>query len=152
MAGRPPRYKSTEELENKIEEYFKSCGPVYAKDKSTGNVIINEKTGNPVIIDYVHPTVTGLALYLGFSSRKALFDYKAKKQFSNTIMRARARIEEHAEQMLYDKNTARGAEFNLKVNFGWTNEETINIKTDKASVDEKAAKEALENLGYKKDS
>lgn len=43
-------------------------------------------------------------------------------------MRARARIEEHAEQMLYDKNTARGAEFNLKVNFGWTNEETINIK------------------------
>lgn len=79
MAGRPPRYKSTEELENKIEEYFNSCGPVYAKDKFTGNVIINEKTGNPVIIDYVHPTVTGLALYLGFSSRKALFDYKAKK-------------------------------------------------------------------------
>ena len=151
MAGRPPRYKTAEELEEKIEEYFESCGPVYAKDSSTENVIINEKTGAPVMVEYKHPTMTGLALWLGFSGRKALHDYKCKKQLSNTIMRARARIEEHAEQMLYDSKTAKGAEFNLKVNFGWSAEETVNIKTPKSDVDAKGAEEALKSLGYTKD-
>lgn len=149
MAGRPPRYKTAEELEEKIEEYFESCGPVILKD-SEGNAVTNEKTGAPVMVEYKHPTMTGLALWLGFSGRKALHDYKCKKQLSNAITRARARIEEHAEQMLYDSKTAKGAEFNLKVNFGWSAEETVNIKTDKAQVDAKGAEEALKDLGYTK--
>lgn len=75
-AGRPPKYKSQEEIEEKIDAYFKECeGELLTDDE--GQPVLN-KWGNPVIINQRPPTVTGLALALGFSTRLSLLNYQGK--------------------------------------------------------------------------
>lgn len=89
-AGRPPMWTDPQALEQSVEEYFK---------------------------DNKSPTWTGLALHLGFESRKSLWEYGKKPEFSNPIKRALLRIEESYERGLRDKN-ATGSIFALK-NFDW---------------------------------
>lgn len=116
--GRPPKYTSKEEIEQLIEEYFKSCEGVILKD-SEGVPVLN-KWGNPVIINQRPPTVTGLALALGFSTRQGLLNYQGKKEFLDTITRAKARVEQYTEERLFDRDGANGARFSLTNNFhGW---------------------------------
>lgn len=116
--GRPPRYKSKEEMQEKIDQYFKKCEGNPLKDEN-GNIIFN-KFGYPVFIDRRPPTVTGLALALGFTSRQALLNYQAKKEFVDTIARAKSRVEQYAEERLFDKDGSSGAQFSLRNNFkGW---------------------------------
>ena len=67
--------------------------------------------------------MTGLALALGFTSRQALLNYQAKKEFVDTVTRAKARIEAYAEERLFDRDGQRGAEFSLRYNFRWANDE-----------------------------
>jgi hypothetical protein len=68
--------------------------------------------------DYVPcPTVTGLALYLGFCDRQSMYDYQEKPNFSCTIKRARTFIEHEYEKMLHNGQCT-GAIFALK-NMGW---------------------------------
>ena len=88
--GRPPKYESKEQIESLIEQYFKDCEGEILKD-TEGNPILN-KWGNPVIINQRPPTVTGLALALGFASRQALLNYQGKKEFNDTITRAKTRV------------------------------------------------------------
>ena len=65
--------------------------------------------------DYVPcPTMTGLALFLGFCSRQSMYDYEEKSQFSYTIKRARTFIECEYEKMLHNGQCT-GAIFALKV-------------------------------------
>ena len=125
-AGRPPKYKSKEEMQQKIDKYFQDCeGTVLKNDDGS---IFKDKNGNPVIIGAKPLTMTGLALALGFSSRQSLLNYKAKKEFMDTITRARARVEQFAEECLFDKNTANGAKFSLANNFeGWKEKQDIDI-------------------------
>ena len=61
-AGRPLKYETVEKLEEAISDYFAS---------------------NPE-----KPTITGLALELGFTSRQSLYDYKERQEFSYTIKKA----------------------------------------------------------------
>lgn len=78
------------------------------------------KFGNPVIINQKPPTVTGLALALGFSTRLSLLNYQGKKEFMNTIMRAKTMIEAYTEERLFDREGSNGAQFSLRNNFrGW---------------------------------
>ena len=72
--GRPPKYKNKEEIEEKIDAYFQKCEGEILKDED-GNTIFN-KFGNPIIINQHPPTVTGLALALGFTSRLDLLRYQ----------------------------------------------------------------------------
>lgn len=121
--GRPPKYESKEEIEEKIEAYFKKCEGEVLKDDN-GEPIFN-KYGNPVIINQHPPTVTGLALALGFSSRLDLLRYQGKKEFCNTITRAKARVEAYAEERLFDRDGSNGAQFSLRNNFRGWNEKQI---------------------------
>ena len=122
--GRPPMYKAKEELEEKIEAYFEECkGRILYDDNG---MVIRDKNGFPLIIDARPPTITGLALALGFTSRQALLNYQAKKEFVDTITRAKSRVECYAEERLYDKDGANGAKFNLANNFeGWKDKQQI---------------------------
>lgn len=115
--GRPLKYKTVDELQAAIDQYFENCKgePIVDDD---GNVLTN-KNGQPIIIGAQPPTVTGLALALGFTSRKALLDYQGRKAFCNTITRAKSRCEAYAEGRLFDRDGSRGAEFSLKYNFHW---------------------------------
>lgn len=115
--GRPPVFESKEELEKKIEEFFKSCEGTVLEDE-VGKPVL-DKYGNVIKIDERPETVTGLALALGFKSRQSLIDYQGKPEFSDTITRAKLRCEKYAEERLYDRDGNGGARFSLQVNFGW---------------------------------
>ena len=121
--GRPPMYKTVEEMQEKIDEYFEKCkGEVF---KVNGEPVF-DKYGMPIIINAEPPTVTGLALALGFTSRRALLNYQDKDEFVHTITRAKARVEHYAEMRLFDKDGANGAKFSLANNFeGWKEKQTI---------------------------
>ncbi len=105
--GRKPKFKTVSELEKCIDEYFDECC----------------KRGRPY-------TMTGLALALGFSTRKSLTDYEGKPEFVNTITRARARVEQYAEERLFDKDGSRGAQFSLRYNFGWKDEDDKTVAAE----------------------
>lgn len=123
-AGRPPKYKSKEEIQEKIDAYFKDCEGKVVKDEN-GRPILN-KYDEPVIIGNRPMTITGLALALGFSSRQSLLNYKGKKEFLDTITRAYARVEQYTEERLFDKDGAAGAKFSLANNFeGWKEKQQI---------------------------
>ena len=71
-------------------------------------------------------TITGLALALGFTSRQALLNYQEKPEFVDAITRAKARVEQYAEERLFDKDGANGAKFSLANNFkGWAEKQQI---------------------------
>lgn len=123
-AGRPPKYKTKEEIQEKIDAYFESCKGELLYD-SDGNPMI-DKWGNPIIVGAKPYTITGLALALGFTSRRALLNYQDKEEFVHTITRAKARVEQYAEERLFDKDGANGAKFSLANNFdGWREKQQI---------------------------
>ncbi len=126
--GRPPKYKNKEEIEEKIEKYFKDCEGHELTDEE-GNTVYN-KYGYPVIVDRKPLTITGLALALGFASRQALLNYQGKQEFNDTITRAKTRVEQYAEERLFDKDGSSGAQFSLRNNFkGWNGEQEANEDT-----------------------
>ena len=129
--GRPPRYKTVEEIQEKIDRYFEECKGRVLKDEE-GHAI-HDKYGVPMIVDERPPTITGLALALGFTSRQALLNYQAKKEFVDTISRAKAVVERYAEERLFDKDGANGAKCSLANNFwGWKERQQIDaeVKND----------------------
>jgi hypothetical protein len=74
------------------------------------------------------PTVTGLALALGFDSRNGLLYYQDEKPaFLSTIKKAKARVEAAFEKELIHRNgSVTGLIFNLKNNFAWKDAQELN--------------------------
>lgn len=112
MAGRPRIYDDPDELEKVVNDYFNipetktveiSCGTEII---TTGKTIPNPK-----------PTVTGLALHLGFADKTTLYEYRDRPEFSYSIKRALTMIEEYHERGLTENNVT-GRIFALK-NMGW---------------------------------
>lgn len=129
--GRPPRFESKEQVQELVDAYFKSCEGHPLRDED--GEIMYDKNGRPVIVDMKPPTITGLALALGFNSRMSLLNYEGKKEFVDTIKRAKSRVEEYAETRLFDKDGANGAKFSLANNFkGWSDKQTIEQSTELA--------------------
>lgn len=100
--GMTPMYTSSAEIEDKIEQYFENCKG-YPLTDSKGKQIFN-KFGSPIFVDVHPPTVTGLALALGFNSRQSLLNYQGKAEFMDTITRAKARVEQYTEERLFDRD------------------------------------------------
>jgi hypothetical protein len=96
--GRPRIYNSVEELDKAVEEYF-----------------TDEET--------VKPTVTGLALHLGFADKSTLYEYRDRPEFSYPIKKALTTIEMYHEQRLSENNVT-GAIFALK-NMGWKDKQEV---------------------------
>ena len=125
--ARPLKYKTVAELQDAIDQYFEACkGEILCDD--CGKAVL-DKYGRPIVVNAEPPTVTGLALSLGFSSRQTLLNYQGKKAFMDTITRAKSRCEAYAESRLYDRDGARGAEFSLKYNFRWEDARGISDST-----------------------
>ena len=122
--GRPPIYKTKEEIQEKIDAYFTECEGRILED-ADGNPVI-DKYGEAVVVGKRPLTITGLALALGFNSRQALLNYQDREEFNDTITRAKAKVEQYAEERLYDKDGANGAKFSLANNFeGWKEKQQI---------------------------
>lgn len=133
--GCPPMYKTPEEMQAVIDKYFEDCEGEYIRDEE-GN-IETDKHGHPVKTKARPLTITGLALALGFTSRQALLNYEGKEEFVDTIKRAKAKVEQYAEERLFDKDGVNGAKFNLSNNFkGWSEKQQIdsNVNTTGTTV------------------
>ena len=128
--ARPLKYKTVADLQAAIDGYFKTCEGRPLLD-DTGQPVFHK--GQPIIIDAKVPTVTGLALALGFKSRQALLNYQGRKQFNDTITCAKSRCEAYAEERLYDRDGTNGAQFSLRCNFGW-NDKAEQIKTEGVTI------------------
>jgi len=119
--GRPLKFKNKEELEKKINEYFENCPDfkiITYFDKNSGEVIEHK---------IMTPTISGLALFLGFCDRRSFYDYEEYPEFSHTIKKARSKIENEYEKQLWNDKCA-GAIFALK-NLGWVDkvEQDVNL-------------------------
>lgn len=131
--GRPATYKTVEEMQARIDAYFNSCYGEYITD-GEGN-LMTDKQGHPVRTKPRPLTITGLALALGFSGRQALLNYEDKPKFMDTIKRAKSRIEQYAEERLFDKDGVNGAKFNLSNNFkGWSEKQQIDSNVNLSPV------------------
>ena len=118
LGGRPPVFKTSKELKEKIGEYFNN-----GMKKRT---VIIGRPPNQTAIKIEVPTITGLCYYLGFESRQSFYDYEKRDGFSYTIKRARLSIELEYEEQLQHGNTV-GAIFALK-NMGWYDRQEITGK------------------------
>lgn len=128
--GRPPKYKNREEIQILIDKYFDECNGIPYLDEQ-GKPVMTEK-GDIVYKKMPKPpTVTGLALALGFNSRQGLLNYQGKREFNDTITRAKTYIEEYAEQRLFDREGVQGAKFSLINNFkGWSDKPKDNSEKE----------------------
>ena len=133
--GRKPTFTSAEEMQEKIDAYFASCERELLRD-ATGTPVLN-KNGEPVYVGGRPMTIQGLALALGFTSRQSLLNYKAKREFMDTVTRARLRVEQYAAERLFDRDAQRGAQFTLAYGFGYArdaedgkNRETQGVKIE----------------------
>jgi len=107
--GRPPKFKTPEDMQMQIEAYFATC----------------DENKRPY-------TVPGLALALGFSSRSSLFDYATRnaghEEFADTIKTAKLRIEtQRVEDLVMCRGNAGGLVFDLKNNFGWRDQQNVEL-------------------------
>ena len=118
-----PFYETPEEMEAKIEEYFKG-------GYRTRTVIVGNKSEGFKEAQVPAITITDLVLFLGFADRASFYDYEKRPAFSHTIKRARTFIEREYEQLLTQGNPA-GAIFALK-NFGWKDKTEVDF-TDKTA-------------------
>lgn len=119
--GRPLKYKTPEDLENAIEDYFKTRIGSIEKRRA--------------------PTISGLALWLGFEDRQSLYDYKERPQFSCIIKKAILMIEDYAEEVLLSgEGTATGAIFWLK-NHKWTDKTVQDVNVTGYSLFEQNTEE-----------
>ena len=127
------KFNDHEQLKNDIEEFFIQC-----------------KEENRV------PTITGLAVHLD-TTRLTLLDYEneivkklpehIKHEISNTIKKAKQRVQAEYEQALFDRGKTTGAIFTLKNNFNWADKQeivqTTNNKADLSGLTTEQIQELL---------
>lgn len=130
--GRPPMFKTPEEMQKAIDKYFEDCNGEYVV---IDGCVATDKSGYPIKTKERPLTITGLALALGFTTRQSLLNYEGDSEFLDTIKRAKSKIEQYAEERLFDKEGVNGAKFNLSNNFkGWSEKQQIDSNINANAV------------------
>ena len=117
--GKPLKFKTVEELEKKINEYFDYC----------------DENKRPYL-------VTSLALFLD-TSRETLNNYEAKTEYFDTINKAKQKILSYAEEQLFKHNgQVAGPIFSLTNNYSqyYKNKLYTQDETDYKSINDKLQK------------
>ncbi len=99
------------ELEKLIEDYFDSLVKV-RKFRGKG------EDGKPIEWEEEYtkpPTMAGLAHHLGVI-RQTLINYQGREEFIPVLARAKNRVAMFAEEALYHRESSTGAQFALRVN------------------------------------
>jgi len=107
VVGSPPLYASAEDLLQQVEDYFEF-------GRKVKQVIVGRKPHQTTVEQEVI-SITGLALYLGFTSRASMLYYQKEKgeQFKDVIDYAKSRVSEHYEMLLQSGVSASGMIFML---------------------------------------
>jgi hypothetical protein len=125
--GRPLKFKTVQELQEKIDEYFEYC------DNKTKK-IHSEKLGDMIVPDPEPYAMSGLAYYLDIG-RRTLINYKRRDEFLPTIKKARRKIEADVERRMNGKDTfTPGLIFNSINNFGWKQKNETDLTSNGQSI------------------
>lgn len=111
--GRPPIYDNEEVLHNKIGEYLE-----WEEKASKGKY-----------------TLEGCALWLGFSSRQSMQDYKENPKFSYVMSRFYLFLAHYHAQGLKWAGSFQGSQFWLNNFGGYVNESTQNQNIKEVKAD-----------------
>ena len=120
--GRPLKFQSVEQLQTLIDKYFEEC----------------DETGEPY-------TITGLADSLD-TDRITLIRYQERDEFSNTIKKAKRKVERQ-----FEKRSLKGeynptiAIFLMKNNFGYQDKVDLSVEQVEEDAISKALKESMNN-------
>lgn len=135
------KFKSVQELQERIDAYFELCWETNDEGKRVQT--------RPY-------TITGLALALD-TNRQTLVNYEEKEEYFDAIKRAKLMCENYVEEgMLTNKLNSTASIFNMKNNYGWKDktEQDITTQGDKiGNVDitdaqyERIIRTAAEKLG-----
>lgn len=110
-AGRPLKFKSVEELDTKIAEYFAYC----------------DEQKKPY-------TVTGLAIYLD-TSRETISEYYERPEFVDIIRKAKDKCEGYlVENALQGKNNPVFSIFVLKNSYGYKDKTELDHSSSDGSM------------------
>lgn len=148
--GRPLKFQSVKELQEKIDAYFADCDPhpeqyiryewhqkteeyTNSKGKKATRKVDDKSIRPKEIVEWAmspqkHYSITGLANFLG-TSRETLINYENRDEFFDTIKASKDKVEGYWEELLIGPNAA-GIIFNLKNNYGWKDktEQDLNVK------------------------
>jgi hypothetical protein len=120
--GRPLKFQSVEELQQKIEDYFEMCNKTIVKKVLNKNQEIIAEVSKPY-------TITGLAEWLD-TNRQTLINYEEREEYFDTIKRAKAKIEAcYEERALLGDNNPVVSIFTLKNNFNWKDKHETDLTT-----------------------
>jgi hypothetical protein len=144
--GRPRKYPKLEDMQKKINEYFNYCD-------SKKEVIATDNSTKVIAKPY---TVTGLCLFLDIT-RDTLLEYEKLEGFSDTIKKAKNKIENYVEEnSLVGKLNPTVSIFNLKNNFGWKDRTEVeshnrneNLNQDITNLSPEERRKRIEELKAK---
>ena len=115
----PPIFKTARKLSNKAQAYFRYIEGEYHLETKLGE-------GQKIYNREPEPaTLTGLALFIGFNSRRELEDYEQNGEFGYVISRSRLKVEALYEKKLH-QTAPSGAMFALK-SMGWKEKSDENL-------------------------
>ena len=150
--GRPKIFESGKEFRAAIEKYFDSITyvetvkmpKIVTKTDGEGRqipaldakghvltelVTVETMSGKPAqkLCWTEAPSIEALQVFLGIS-KSTWSDYGKKEEFSEAVTYARGRVEAYLSTVgLENPKTARAAEFSLMHNFGWKNEQKVEV-------------------------
>lgn len=127
--GRPRKFKSADDMQVAIDAYFAAC------DARTRDFVTKE--GGVVKISDPEPyTVCGLAIALDLC-RDELLEYQKHygPEFSDTIKKAKMKVQNYAEKHLFEGKNPSGAMFNLKCNYGYRDTQHIDHTSGGDKID-----------------
>ena len=114
LGGQPPKYKTPEELQQKLDEFFDYC-------KKEGRI----------------PLQGEMAYFLGFASRQSLYDYEKNRRYSYIIRRAKQKCENELNQKaLLGEANPLIAKLNLATNYGYNDKKEIDVKSGDKGISE----------------
>lgn len=138
LNGRPPLFKTNNELEEAIQSYFDWCFELKwidepARDEEWNKLYFRDKLKYTPVRKKVMvkiPTVSWLAVHLN-TSRQTLINYEEKEKFFDTIKNAKQFIESIVEEwMIWGTLNSVGCIFNLKNNWWWKDKTETDITSN----------------------
>lgn len=118
------KYKTVEQLQAAIDEYFNYC------DNRIRQVYSAKADGVIETLDPAPYTMSGLAYAMGID-RRTLLNYSKDESFFPLIKNARDRVEADVEERMSDKQTfTPGLIFNAKNNFGWVDAQRVDARVE----------------------
>ena len=135
-SGRPPHYRTPEEMQEIITDYFRSCM----------TEVIDGDTGEHLGYRWTKRVSLGdLAIHLGMPL-KSFWEYSKRDAFSETVKSAKSIVENYYEKALQENRNPAGLCFILKNGFGWRDVQDVRVEPVNPLGEQKTQEEILQEI------